>query len=105
MYVRSFFSSGTRTQFSGVFSRDLRLLLDFFLTKIPHGGALASSTRYLSAPLSEILKISKYLDVRPLQKKFRNFAPVSLPKVKKAEFNIELRKQGSHRTIRRGFKV
>ena len=31
--------------------------------------------------------------------------PVSLPKVTKAAFNIELRKQGSHRTISRGFKV
>ena len=77
----------------------------FFLTKIPHDGELASPTRYLTAPLYEIVKNSKYLDVRPFQKKFRNFAPVSLPKVKKAAFNTELRKQGSHRTIRRGFKV
>ena len=37
--------------------------------------------------------------------KFRNFAPVSLPKVKKAAFNTELRKQGSHRTIRRSFNL
>ena len=74
------------------------------MRKFPHGGELASSTQYLTAPLEEILKISKYLDVRPVQK-FRNFAPVSLPKVKKTAFNTELSKQESHRTIRRGFKV
>ena len=36
--------------------------------------------------------------MRVAVQKFRNFEPVSLPKVKKAAFNTELRKQGSHRT-------
>ena len=50
MYVRYLFSSGTRTQFAGVLLATYGFAR-FFLTKIPHGGELASSTRYLTALL------------------------------------------------------
>ena len=51
MYVRYLFSSGTRTQFSGVFSRDVTPLLDFLDKNSPQRRACFLNSVFDCSPL------------------------------------------------------